>query len=592
MTSHRFLIRFALAVTLLVRLAYALDPGEARPVSVDPESAQPWQESRDEALLCYHTGAAYYMKVPHPSYGNPQPYFQRITPGASGHVEGIQFRYYNSFGNNHFHHGAVEFGLHRQTAGLPGLPEMTISAVTDTIGNAIVDYPLADEFSFEAGEVFYLSLSYFPESPQDTIAMVLADIGQYTGHSFFFLDDQIMWWGNNTGTPYGDMHFCAQTWLNDEEAVAHFPWPRIDLGLSPENMGNLVRIPLTNQGTAALVIHQLSVDHPDWTVLADGPDSLQSADTTIIQIEWQPQNGDTLSLANLHLETNAINMAESDIEVRAGSSSAELLIADWTEWGVRSLQLADTGQVSNPWALYSGLARPGPFAGHGFSLNAPDVQDLLALFPFDLPAESWIELRWTQLQRRIADMQHHALVWRGAEHEDWQELAEPDLSQDPWTGEENTWHMTPRLMLGPIPPTEGFELGFLFSGSFPQDSWYIDDIELVLHHALIAPQVSIRPWGTGIKLSWAEVEDADRYLVEALEDGHATASWWTEANSWIRMGELRRSTGQYRVTAFNSFTPPLENRLQQNGGRRWSGKDARSVSRVLQVSSDDTCLPD
>lgn len=579
----------ALLILMTSAAAFGLPLADAvpRPLDVLPMFEDP--PCREDALICYHTGASYYIKVPSAAHGNPGPYYQRITPGASGHLNGFQFRFYNQFAGNQHHAGIVTFSVHRRVEGVPGEPELSMVVDADTLGNGILDLSVSAEFQFAEGEEFFLSLDFQPASSLDTMALVTADIGQYTGHSFFYLNQQTVWWGDQEGNLFGDMHYCADVWLNDEQPFVHFPWTRLDFGLLPAGEILQVNLPLTNQGTAPLIVHELAIDHGAWSVEAVGPDSLDPADTLMVAIQWIPSESDCIDESLLTIASNAVNAPVIEIPLRAGSSEAEILIRNWDEWQIESIQFADTGSVTNNWNVYHGLGRPEPFTGHGPAMAADSVADVLAFRNLAMPRGSWLQFRWTQLQRLHEEVQLHALVWHDNQSGFWHVMTDPDLTMEPWIGPENTWYQTPWVFWGPTPDDLPLDIGLLYAGTHPADGWYVDDFELILHHALLPPQPQIRPWGNGVRMDWPPVEDADHYLVETLHDGEAVDSFWTSDTSCVRMGDLRSTRGFYRVKAFNSFEAPVRaegSSLHSGEVSGWSGKENMSVSRARPVSSD------
>lgn len=541
-------------------------PAEARPVQLGP--LQPEAPEREEALLCYHTGAAYYIKLPHSVYGDPGIVFQRITPGASGHLNGFQLRLFNDYPGHTRHFGTLQLSVHRRVGGLPGPWEMMRMVQADTVDNAVLDVPLESQFQFASGEEFYLGLAFEPASSQDTVAYVAAALGDYTGHSFFFLDGQIVWWGDPDGTPFGDMHYCADVWLDDEQAFLQFPWSQLDLGRG--RAGGLLRqsLPLLNQGTAPLVIHEAAVTAPDWSSALAGPDSLMPPDTLFLELAWQAPALESASATELSLLSNAANGPERHIPLRAASSTADLLLADWDEWPTAAHQFQDS-TASGGWMDFTGLYRPGPFMGHGAAPSGLQVWNVLALRNLRLEEGALLRLRWCQYQRSLAGLGQHALCWRDPRTGLWQALDEPDLGQPPWIGPESEWYTVPWAEWR-VPCSGIHELGFLYAGLGPGDIWFVDDVELCVLDALPPPLVSIQAHGGGARLSWAPVLGATRYRVERVDCTPPRVLCWTADTTWTHAKAQRLGRALYRVTAWRGVqgeeAPPLALPADDEGG--------------------------
>lgn len=547
------LLLAVLLPALLVRDLAAQEPGPAPLAPPVPVNLLPGPGSwREEALLCYHLGAAFYVKLPHPVYGDQGTIYQRITPGAAGHMNAFQLRLHNNYPGAVRHYGDLQLSVHRHTGGMPGPFEQVVTLAADTIGNTVVDVPLPAPFAFSQGEEFYLGLGFEPAAAADTVAYVTAAVGEYTGHSFFFMEGQTVWWGDAGGTPFGDMHYCAQVWLDNAQPFLHFPWSQVDLGRGEAGTSLNLSLPLVNQGTAPLVVQSAQVAGMDWSCYLTGPDSLMAADTLTLHLAWQAPAGEAVSLSELTIRSNAANGAERRLPLRASSSTADLLLADWDEWTTAQEQLQDAGPGSANWRTYSGLSRPGPFMGHGAPAANLHVRDILAVCGLDLQGGTTVQLRWAQFQRHRAGMVDHAFCWR-VDSGEWQVEASPDLTADPWLGPEGEWCTVPWLTWT-APASGSFDLGLLYGGAGAADQWFLDDLELQVEAPLQPPDLRIEARSGNVRLSWDPVLGADVYRIERLVGGAMEVLALTTETTWTQRRALKQRRVLYRVVAIQDAT--------------------------------------
>ena len=506
------------------------------------------RDVREETLLCYHAGAAYFIKLPHPVYGDPGIIYQRVTPGSSGHVNSFELRLYNDYPGFTRHTGQLQLTLHRRVAGLPGPFEMMQVLDADTIGNTVLTVPLESEFQFIQGEEFFLGLRFQPAASQDTVAYVTAALGAYSGHSFFLLDGQVVWWGSPDGTPFGDMHFCAQVWLDTQQAFMQFPWAQLDLGRTRAGELLQTRLPVLNQGTAPLTVHSASAVGSDWSCRLTGPDSLMPPDTLFLELDWQAPQGETATFSELTILSNASNGPERHIPLKAASSLADLLVADWDEWPAGGAQYGDSSQAGG-WRLYTGLGRPGPFMGHVMPGTDQAVWDLLELRELLFEQGALVKLRWSQYQRHRVGMVLHALCWRNPQTGQWEQQAVPDLTQEPWLGPEGEWVTVPWAEWQ-VPVSGVHELGLLYAGPDATDMWFVDDLELMVLGALPPPTLTIHLDCGSTWLSWSPVLGADIYRVERVDCTPRQTLCWTTETAWTHIKAQRLGRALYQVTAW------------------------------------------
>jgi len=522
-------------------------PPQARPLPVGGVlDTGPDPADRDEAMLCYHQGSTYYVKTPHPGSGDVGPLFQRVTPGSAGHMLAFQLRLYNNYPGNLRHEGLITLGVHRREGMLPGAYEQLVQIAADSIDTGVLDIPLPEPVVFSAGEEFFLSMDYEPATSLDTIAYVTAGLNSYTGHSFFLHNGQISWWGSPDGHPFGDMHFCAFVWLDTQEPFLHFPWTRLDLGRSPAGVRQNVALPVLNQGTAPLVL-QAEAGGEGWSAAVQGPDSLMPPDTLFLCLDWQAPAQESVGTGSLRLLSNAANGLERNIPLRAASSTAHLLVADWDEWPWGVDQLGDASPEAYSWRVVQGLTRPEPFQGHEAPMSGLTTRDVLHLDGLRLVREARVHLRWSQFRRHSSGMREHRFCWRPAGGE-WVVAEEPDLTQDPWLGPVDEWWTTPWLEW--IVPEDGiYDLGLLYGGPGAYDRWYVDDWELRIEGALAAPQVRVRSTGGCVRLEWDPVPGADHYVVVQVDGTGPRELGSTTRTSWTLTRELRQGMGCYVVKA-------------------------------------------
>jgi hypothetical protein len=526
-----------------------------RLLTIQPEELPADAAPRTEELLCYHTGDVYYIRSPHSIWGDIGPLYQRITPGAGGTLTGCRLRLLNDYGSNEHHHGQLQFGVHRREGSRPGDAVETLSVDAGDYGNGIFDWPLSGDFEFEPGEDFFLSLRFLPSTPLDTIAYVTAGLGEWTGHSFFYLDGETAWWGDPEGAAFGDMHFCAEVTLIDRQPFLLFPWSQLDLGRCRAGEPWEIRLPILNQGTAPLAIHEASLSAPDWTLQLLGPDSLDAPDTLLLVLQWPDPPPDTEVEALLTLRSNAVDSLRL-VPLRATTSSADLLLADWSEWPVEVVQLADSGAATGCWQPYFGLHRPQPFYGHDSPEAGVHAMDLLVLSGLPVEQGAMVEFRWSQHFRHLELLEEHAFAWRDPVGGQWQVLDDPDLTGPLWTGPAGTWLSTPWLSWGPAPTGGLHDFGLLYEGQGSGDMWFIDDLEVRVRPPLAAPQLSIRRHGCGVHLSWPPVEHAARYRIERRDATGSRMLALTDACSWIDRCALQgRLLATYRVIAEDAVGP-------------------------------------
>lgn len=548
--------RLAGALGLLL-LALAWTPRAEAQLLELPTSAQPrairldedlseMPAGREEALLCYHQGSTYYVKQPHPNSGNVGPLFQRVTPGSSGHMDAFELRLYNNFPGNLRHEGLVQLTVHRRVGMLPGPFEMLVEFATDTVVTGEVWVPLETPFDFAQGEEFFLGMTYLPAAGLDTIAYVTAGLDSYTGHSFFMQNGQLLWWGAPDGTPFGDMHFCAQVWLDNQQAYLQFPWNRLDLGRSPAGLTQETLLPVLNQGTAPLAV-TASVFGEGWQARLVGPDSLMPPDTLFLRLSWEGPAYESVGEGMLLLETNATNNPVRSIPLKATTSLAHLLVSNWDEWSYGVEQLLDSSDQDHSWRLVRGLSRPDPFMGHDAPPNGQTCRDVLYLGSLRLQEGAACHLRWSQYRRHSSGTREHAFCWRLAGTTNWV-VAGPDLDQDPWLGPADEWWTTPWLEWQ-APRSGEYEMGLLYGGEGAYDRWYVDDLELRVTGALATPLLGVSRSGGNLRLEWEPVLGAAGYRVDRVDCRPPLLQGRTQGLGWNLGKEQRRGGGCYRVTA-------------------------------------------
>lgn len=578
---YRALIPAAIALGMVTTLLRAATPAEAsaRPVaSAEPDRGlfrllpttadfvDSGTGARTESL-CYHTGDVYYMKLPHPVYGDVGPLFQRITPGSGGVLGGCELRLLNQFNNNSFHDGTLSISVHRREGGWPSEAVETLALDAGDYGNGVFQWDFSGEFSFDAGEDFFLSLTFDPASPMDTLAYVTADIGDWTGHSFFIFQGETAWWGNPQGEAFGDMHFCARATLLNRQPFLQFPWSRLDFGRCRAGEPWSIRLPILNQGTAPLHISEVSIDSPGWIIGLEGPDSLSFPDTLHLDLTWADPPPDAELEATLRLRSNAADSLR-EIPLRIASSRADWLLADWNELVVNVVQFADTGLVTGNWQPYQGLHRPETFYGHDRPAGEAQPLDLLAVRDLPIEEGSMVEFRWSQHQRHGDEIDLHAFAWRNPDTGWWQVQEEPDLCEDPWRSPDGEWTTTPWLAWGPAPATAELDFGFLYGGPDANDMWFIDDLEIRVRPPLEAPQVSIALAASGVRLQWAPVAGAARYRVEEFCSGSWRAAATVSGTSWTADRCLTwQRTRLYRVIAEDAPSPEDLHRVDPGKAR-------------------------
>jgi len=526
--------------------------------------------AREDALLCYHSGAAYFMKLPHPLYGLQDRIYQRVTTGAPGHMTAFELRLHNDYPGHTRHAGTVQLSLHRLVSGMPGPHEQLQELDADTLGNEIITVPLDLPFHFMQGEEFFLGLSYLPAASMDTLAYVTAPIGTYSGHSFYLQDGQVTWWGDGQGTPFGDLHFCAQVWLDSAQPFLHFPWTALDLGRGLAGQALNLSLPLVNQGTAPLVVQSVTVDQTGWACHVEGPDSLAPADTLLLHLSWLAPAEEAVSTAQLALRTNAANDPVRHIPLRAASSTADLLLANWNEWACASLQQADSSGDGG-WRSWTGLGRPGPFMGHDSGSPLSDLHDMLVLRQLRVAQGSTLRLRWIQYQRLRHDMVQHALCWRRPGSDQWETLSQVDLHDEAWLGPEGQWFEVPWITLD-APASGDLELGILYAGTGAGDQWYLDDLELEVEGAPGSPTLEVHSRYGAMVLAWRPVPGADAYAVRQSGPGPSRLLAWVEGTSWTHWRAQRLQQATYQVSAWKddgrglpAMPDPSEEEFQQGG---------------------------
>lgn len=525
------------------------------PTTADPV-VDPSGSSRTESI-CYHTGDAYFIKLPHPTWGDVGPLFQRITPGSGGELRGCKLRMLNEFNGNSFHQGEMRISVHRRTGTQPGPALQTLLLDAGDYGNGTFEWSFEQGFTFDAGQDFFLGLVFQPATPMDTLAYVTADIGDWTGHSFFYHEGETAWWGNPHGVAYGDMHFCALVDLSDRQPFLHFPWTTLDLGRCKADEEWSIELPILNQGTAPLVVNGASVDSPGWIVSLDGPDSLEFPDTLRLELRWPAPPAGTDLHTMLTLRSNAPDSVRS-FPMHIATSQAEWLLSDWDEWTVEVLQFADSGPETRPWHAFSGLDRPGPFMGHDAPAAGLDVVDLLALRDLPVLAGSMLEFRWCQHLRHDEHIDRHEFAWRDPETGWWRVPEEGgDLSEAPWLTPEGVWATTPWLVWGPAPSTAAYDFGFLYGGTEAGDMWFIDDLEVRIRPPLAAPRVRISREASGLRLRWPAIAGADSYRVEELRHDGWSSVASVQDSSWCDSRRLTRRgrQGFFRVIAIDAPSP-------------------------------------
>jgi hypothetical protein len=467
-----------------------------------------------EELLCYHEGAAFFVKLPHPFIGLPERIYQRITPGGSGELLACQLRLYNEYPSYTSHNGFIIIAVHPPIDGYPGAPVFEREIATDNLGNAIFDWDIGFDYSFATGETFFLSMAYAPASPLDTIAIVTADIGTYTGHSFFFTGPNTTWWSDDLTHPLGDMHFCALVNMNEPEAFVHFPYSNLDLGRVEFGQSLHFNFPILNQGNAPLIFEPLVQPGSNWTVHFAGPDSLMPPDSLLLELTWEaPLEPDSTSVL-LTLECNAPNEPHIELRLSAANSPADLLVNDWDETDLASIQYADTSSATGNWRFFTGLNRPGYFVGHTAPLGTTVAEDLLVIHDVPMSLGDWIEVRWSQSFANIDSTSFLAFVWRNPADGRWHVLDTPDIMSPPYFTGLEAWHSVPWANWGPCEEAGFQDFGFLYSGTQCQTDWFMDDLEFQLHSPLEAPVISLRRWRNGMRIEWDAVLNADSYLVE------------------------------------------------------------------------------
>jgi hypothetical protein len=541
---HRGLLLLFLLATAAFAMPVPAPPSQPVPVGYLADRTG----QRDDALLCYHADAAYYVKLPHPLFGNQGLLYQRVTPGASGHMNAFELRLYNNYPGSVRHVGILSLTVHRRVGGLPGPFEQMVSLDADTVGNTILTLPLDTPFPFSLGEEFYLGLAFQPAASVDTVAYVTASLGSYSGHSFFLMSNQVMWWGDQLGTPFGDMHYCADVWLDNTQAHLHFPWTQLDLGRGRAGHPLELEVPLINQGTGPLIVNQASVAGPDWSCRLVGPDSLMPPDTLLLCLAWNAPQVDTVSTSLLTLQSNAANEANRQLTLNAASSTADLLLADWDEWDVATAQLGAEGPATGNWSLYRGLGRPEPFMGHSMPAGGLVVQDILYLRGLFLRQGDQLRLRWAQYQRNRSAMVQHALAWRDPLTAQWQVLAEPDLGSPDWLGPEGEWFTVP-WHTWTAPSTGLHDLGLLYGGTNAVDMWFIDDLEVDLLAPIQAPELRIHAFCGHALLLWNPVLGAEYYRIERVDRTPHQVLGHTATCAWTHRHALRLGRAQYRVIA-------------------------------------------
>jgi hypothetical protein len=524
-------------------------PASARPLAATLGDDLP-DGGREDALLCYHQGSTYYVKQPHPTSGSINPLFQSITPGSSGHMNAFELRLYNTFPGNLRHEGLLQLTVHRRAGLMPGVFEQMVVVSTDTVDTGVLRIPLSAPFEFAQGEEFFLGMSYLPAASLDTIAYVTAGLGSYTGHSFFLQNGQVVWWGAPDGTLFGDMHFCADVWLDTQQAYLQFPWNRLDLGRGRADQPLELVLPVLNQGTAPLTVSS-TISGAGWSARLRGPDSLMPPDTLFLTVNWDGPPTDSTGTGALTLSTNATNNPVRTIPLRAASSTADVLLADWDEWPTGVEQLVDSSDSEHTWRRVQGLNRPRTFMGHDSPLQGQSCRDVLFLRGLRLQENATLQLRWSQYRRHSSGMREHSFVWRPAGTEEWHVLADHDLARDPWLGPADEWWTTPWLEWN-VPAGGEFDVGLLYGGDGAYDRWYVDDLELRVEGSLAAPELSVSHCGGFLKLEWESIPGATHYCVERTDCQPPQVQGWTTDTQWPLGREQRRGAGCYRVSAWNN----------------------------------------
>lgn len=532
------------------------DPG----LLVPGPAVQPDAENRE--LLCYHAGAYYYVKIPHPVWGDVGRQYQRITPVGGGVMYGCELRLHNTWTGTHSHNGTLWLGVHRRSGQLPGLPEMLYPVPTDTLTSDVYHFYLPTPgFPVPPDEEVYLSLQFVPATPADTIAIVTAMEGTWTGHSFFLSGDNVSWWGTQGNVPYGDMHFCADMHLTEgAQPMVVMPWNRADLGRLPAGELRSWQFPVYNIGAAPLGTSLETPDHDRFTGHLDGPDSLMHPDTLFIAVDYEAAGawmGDVVDSTLYRLHTNSPADSVMQFSLVAGSSTSELLLNDWNEWlepgqdwELTFTQFADTQSTATNWDFYTGLRRPGVFVGHGPPTPGTTSTNVLAVRNLWLETGDYVRMRWSQHRRPgNGEGALHAIVWRNPQTGFWYVQNQFPLDEDPYLGPVGDWYTVPWILWGPSTTTGYHGFGLLYSGT-NGDEWYIDDLEINPQSALPPPVAHITVSGHDVMLDWSPVTGAIAYRVTELVDGAEHFLAETVSTGWLHERGLQGAgIRRYRVRA-------------------------------------------
>jgi hypothetical protein len=578
----RFLVFSGLlAVSAVSALELRPGPGLLLPSPV----MEPLTESRD--LLCYHAGAYYFVKIPHPVWGDVGRQYQRITPVGGGLMEGCELRLHNTWNSTNSHNGMLWLGVHRRSGTLPAPPEVLYPFPTDTLTAAIYRFYLpTPDFVIQPDEEVFLSLQFVPATAADTIAIVTAAEGTWTGHSFFLSGNSVTWWGTPQNIPFGDMHFCAEIQFAEGPLpLALMPWQRADLGRLPAGESGSWRFPVYNLGTAPLgtLLEVPGNDHfGGWL---DGPDSLLHPDTLFVVVEYEAPGawiGEVDDSTRFLLHTNSEGHTILPMDLRAGNSTSEILLNDWnewlepgSEWELTFTQFADTGATLANWDFYTGLWRPGTFVGHAAPPAGSMATNLLALRDLWVEEGEYVRLRWSQYRRPgNGDDAVHGLAWRNPGTGFWYVQNQVPLDEDPYLGPMEDWYSVPWILWGPCPSSGYHGFGLVYSGS-SGDEWFIDDLELNRQPALPAPVAHISVHGSAVCLDWNEVPGAVGYRITLIQGGIEQVVGETSSTRWEHERGLQ-CTGYrgYRVRALAApsnrcaveSTHPLPVPRREHGG--------------------------
>ena len=541
------------------------------PERLSLEEPPPDIQRRD--MVCYHAGAYYYVKIPHPVWGNVGRQYQRLTPVSGGLLEGCEIRLHNNWDLANTHNGTLWLGVHRQVNQLPGVPEMLYPVATDSLDAGIYYFYLPQPgFTLLPDEEVFLSLSFTPATPADSIAIVTAAAGTWTGHSFFLQNNQVSWWGTEDNVPFGDMHFCGEIdFVDGPQAQPWMPWTQANLGLVPAGTSKSWRFPIHNIGPAPLVVSLQEQHNERFTAMLEGPDSLAHPDTLFLELDYHSPGawlGDVMDSTSYRLSTNCPDDSLLHMSLTAGSSTSEILLSDWNEWAnpntdwyLTFTQFADTGATASNWDFYTGLWRPGTFVGHEAPTPGSTSTNILALRNLWVEEGEYVRLRWSQYRRPgTGEEAQRGFVWRNPQTNFWYVQNDYPLNEQPWAGPEGEWYTVPWILWGPCPSTGAHGFGLLFSGTSGGD-WFVDDLEVNRQPELVPPTIHISISGPDIRLDWNSVVGAQSYLISQVQNGQETLLGETDTPGWVHSRGLH-CIGYcgYRVRTVGSANDPSSGR--------------------------------